>query len=123
VMVEEPVSGLAALSNSPTILGLTTTLTATVDSGTHLTYTWDLGDGTSASGARVSHVYAAAGVYTAVVTATNALGWEVVTTTVVVGQPAPVYRYYLPLILGARPIDARGEAFADGRMGRIKELE
>jgi PKD repeat protein len=117
VTVEEPVGGLAAFNNSPTLLGLTTTLTATVASGTHLIYTWDLGDGTSATGARVEHIYPAAGVYTAVVTATNALGWEVVTTTVVVEQPAREYRYYLPVILGARPIDFMKWGSASANLG------
>jgi PKD repeat protein len=36
-----------------------------------ITYTWDLGDGTTASGAIVTHIYTATGGYTVVLTATN----------------------------------------------------
>ena len=100
VAVDEPIGGLTAANDSPTPLGMTTTLTTTVASGTNVVYAWDLGDGTLAAGALVEHIYPAEGVYTAIVTATNAVGWQVVTTTVVVEeQPKPFYRYYLPLVV------------------------
>jgi hypothetical protein len=47
------------------------TLTATGDAAS---YVWDLGDGATAEGAVVQHVYTKAGSYTAVVTATSAAG-------------------------------------------------
>ncbi len=56
-----PASGIAPLR---------VTLTA---AGEAATYTWDLGDGTTATGAVVSHVYAA-GTHVATVTATSASG-------------------------------------------------
>jgi PKD domain/L,D-transpeptidase catalytic domain/Putative peptidoglycan binding domain len=59
--VASPVQGVAPLR---------VTLTAT---GDEATYSWDLGDGTAATGAVVSHVYAP-GRFTATVTATNAAG-------------------------------------------------
>jgi PKD repeat protein len=104
VLVEAPIGGLAALNDGPTPLGITTTLSATLEGGTNVTYTWDLGDGTLAKGATIEHIYPAAGVYTAVVTATNSVGWEVATTTVVVvAHPKPVYYYFLPITwLGMR---------------------
>jgi hypothetical protein len=70
---EEPISGLSAVSNGPTILGQTTILTATVVSGTNVAFMWDLGDGITATGSIVEHIYPAIGVYTATVTATNSV--------------------------------------------------
>ena len=56
------------------MLGQVTTFTATVSSGSDVSYNWTFGDQTSGSGAVVTPTYAAAGNYTAVVTASNALG-------------------------------------------------
>ena len=44
---------------------------ATDADGDHLDYRWDFGDGTSATGALVEHVFAGAGSYTAVLTVTD----------------------------------------------------
>jgi len=79
VRVEEPIAGLAAADDSPTELGAVTTLSATVSAGSNVGFTWDLGDGTVAHGAVVTHVYPEVGTYTAVVTASNAV--SVVTAT------------------------------------------
>lgn len=70
---QEPISGLSARNDSPTVLGETTMLTATVISGTNVLYDWDLGDGITATGAVVNHIYPYLGVYTATVTASNAV--------------------------------------------------
>jgi PKD repeat protein len=80
------IGGLAATNDSPTDLGGTTTLTATITAGTDVTYAWDLGDETSAVGAVVTHVYPAIGTYTATVTATNSLGDSTATTLVTVDE-------------------------------------
>jgi len=48
--------------------------TATATNLTSPTYAWNLGDGSSASGPTVTHVYAAEGTFTATVTATGAEG-------------------------------------------------
>jgi len=79
---EEPIEGLMATNDSPSILGQTTLLTATVVTGTNIAYAWVLGDGTVETGAQISHIYPEVGVYTAVVTATNSVSWAVATTTV-----------------------------------------
>jgi hypothetical protein len=71
VPLDDPIEGLAATSTSPDQLGETTALTATVTGGTNVMYEWDFGDGSTGSGAVVSHEYLAVDVYTAVVTATN----------------------------------------------------
>ncbi len=95
---EVPITGLLAVNNSPTILGETTTLTATIITGSNVIYSWDLGDGTTANGAVVSHVYSDVGVYTAVVTASNALG-EVESSAIVHVISPPLSRHFwLPLL-------------------------
>jgi PKD repeat protein len=83
-IVDVPITGLAASSDSPTLLGSATTFTATITAGTNVTYTWEFGDGTSAAGAEVTHNYtdAEAGSYTATVTATNNSGAQSATTLV-----------------------------------------
>jgi PKD repeat protein len=95
---EESISGLVATNDSPTILGETTFLTATVVSGTNVIYAWDLGDGTLVTGAVVSHIYSMSGVYTATVTASNAVNSEVATTTVEVLDVPPQWQVWLPLV-------------------------
>ena len=72
VVGEEPITGLQAYNNSPTELGNPTALWATIATGTNVSFTWNFGDGSPpAEGQNVGHTYPAAGVYTAVVTASN----------------------------------------------------
>jgi PKD repeat protein len=86
--VEQPITGLVAVSHSPTPLGEPTTLTATVTAGTNVSYAWDFGDGETGSGALVTHTYPASGVYTAVVTASNPVNQQLATTLVEIGDEA-----------------------------------
>ncbi|MFO7538175.1 MAG: Calx-beta domain-containing protein, partial [Chloroflexota bacterium] len=86
----EGVAGLTAVSDSPTTLGQTTRLTATISSGSNVSYSWTLGDGNSATGATASHSYGAAGTYTATVTATNTQGSQQAVTFVTIINEAPV---------------------------------
>jgi PKD repeat protein/subtilisin-like proprotein convertase family protein len=68
------VSGLGVINNSPTSLGVPTIFTATTSLTGTVSFGWDFGDGTSplnGASAAISHTYAAAGAYTAVVTASN----------------------------------------------------
>lgn len=87
-----PVSGLKVVSSSPTLLGQPTTLTATVTGGNFIVYTWRLGRGSLCCGSLVNYTFPAIGSYTAVVTATNALGSMTATTTVAIPG------LYLPLV-------------------------
>jgi len=89
---------VAWLPSSPTA-GLPVTLTATASGTLPLTFTWDLGDGTMGHGGLVVHTYSAAGVYTVVVTATNACGWDVADAVLVVAAPEERYVIYLPLVI------------------------
>jgi uncharacterized repeat protein (TIGR01451 family) len=91
------IAGLIATNDSPTELDGTTQLTATVSTGTNVTYSWAFGDGQSSVGAEVDHVYPAVGVYTAVVTASNNINHLVATTTVTITQPG--FFVYLPLVV------------------------
>ncbi len=97
MLIPESIEGLSATNDSPTPLGGTTTLVATVAAGNGITYTWALGDGSYGNDPVVTHIYPAPGVYTAVVTATNLLGWQSTTTPVtILSLP---YSVHLPLIL------------------------
>ena len=80
-IVDEPISGLSARS-STTVLGETTTFTATVGSGSNVIYSWSFGDGTTSSGQLATHTYGTLGTYTAVVTATNSVSSAVAQTRV-----------------------------------------
>ena len=74
-----PPAVTVAASPGAGIAPLRVTLTATGDAAT---YTWSLGDGATAEGPEVTHVYGA-GTFSAAVTATNAAG-EVAQAQVVV---------------------------------------
>jgi plastocyanin len=76
--------GLSAGNSSPTALGSETAFTATVSSGSNITYTWNFGDGQLGAGITATHTYAAFGDYTATVTATNSISTGVANTEVMV---------------------------------------
>ncbi|MBN1318301.1 MAG: PKD domain-containing protein, partial [Anaerolineales bacterium] len=94
-ITDMPVKGLQAANDSPTVVGDTTTLTATIDAGTNVTYTVNFGDGAAPIVAGelgdtqiiVTHAYPAVGLYTAIVTATNPMGYDHVTTLVTITDP------------------------------------
>ncbi len=86
-----PVSGLSAVNSSPTPLGQTTVLTANVTEGSHVFYTWDLGDGviTRTQNPGILHRYQGVGNYTAAVTAANAINSITATTRITITD-API---------------------------------
>jgi PKD repeat protein len=94
-IVDIPVTGLQAGNDGPTLIGETTLFTATVEGGSNVTYSWDFGDGTTGSGATITHTYTTAGIYVVTVTAENTEGWQTDTTSVTVFA----YLVYLPLTL------------------------
>jgi PKD repeat protein len=68
--------------------GQVVTLTAAATGTAPISYTWDLGDGTPASGPTVTHTYSMAGIYPVVLTAANcATATRTVTHTVTVVPP------------------------------------
>lgn len=88
---DAPIVGLTASNNSPTIFGAPTAFSASVSGGSNVSYAWQFGDGETGVGAQTQHTYAAPGVYTATVTASNSLGQAQASTVVWV-----VYSVYLP---------------------------
>ncbi|MCA0239310.1 MAG: PKD domain-containing protein [Proteobacteria bacterium] len=87
VLSATPVSGTAPLTVAFSAAG-----SADAD-GSIASYQWTFGDGGSASGASASHVYTAAGSYTAQLKVTDNLGLSSTkTTTITVAAPAPTVR-------------------------------
>jgi predicted outer membrane repeat protein len=91
-----PPEGLSAGNDGPTLLGDTTSFTATVTFGIAVSYQWDFGDGHTGSGSNVTHVYAAPGSYHVTVKAANGAGFLSTVMTVDVNQPARTL--FLPLV-------------------------
>jgi len=87
---DQPIVGLVASNDSPTEVGSPTRLTATITSGTGVSYAWAFGDGTTGNGAVVSHTYPGVGTFTAEVTASNSLGSDSASTTVTIVPEAEV---------------------------------
>ena len=97
---DQPITGLSVSNDSPTELGQVTTFSATISSGTNVTYTWDFGDQTGGSGPVVQHTYLADGNYMATVTAGNSLGSVQATSAVTITTIIePTFNNYLPVIL------------------------
>ncbi|BCX04450.1 MAG: hypothetical protein KatS3mg053_2388 [Candidatus Roseilinea sp.] len=98
-VVDEPITGLSATSDSPKKLGETMTFTATIASGTNVIVRWDFGDGALGSGLTTSHIYRDygpnQGLYVVRVTARNAASIQETTITVKVELPP---KAYLPLM-------------------------
>lgn len=90
-----PITGLQATNDSPTPLGGITTLTATIATGNGVSYDWDLGDYSYATGSEVTHAYWTGGEITAVVTATNLISHQSAETVVTIVAS----KVYLPLVL------------------------
>ncbi|MGD9375691.1 MAG: PKD domain-containing protein [Anaerolineae bacterium] len=102
VSVDEIITGLLAIGDSPTALGEPTTLTATTAAGSHVNYLWALGDGGWGVGPVITHTYPAAQVYTAVVTASNSVSALTATTNVKIDPRSNLYQY-LPLVVRQSP--------------------
>ena len=96
----DPLADLAILSDSPTSLGATTTLTASTTAMLlDGDFTWTLGDGSPAQGRVVTHTYAATGSYTVILTASDLFSTNTVTATVTIIDQADLAWLYLPLVL------------------------
>jgi uncharacterized repeat protein (TIGR01451 family) len=95
-ILDVPISGLSLSHDGPTPLGRPTTLTATTATGTGVVYNWELGDGNTATGAHITHTYAASGTYHVTVTAINGAGESMASTDVTILDFVP--SIFLPLI-------------------------
>ncbi len=117
VTITASIEGLSAVNDSPTELGQPTTLTATVSSGTGVSYAWAFGDGETGSGAVVTHTYPTAGRYTTVVTATDGLSLLTATSRVTItaaltDSTRSIAYTYDPLGRLVTADDTTGESFA-----------
>ena len=81
------IAGLSAENDSPTALGETTTLSATVEYGSDVSYEWDLGEGITKTGQVITHIFPSLGEFSVEVTATNSLGFDQTTTLVSIEEP------------------------------------
>lgn len=84
-----PITGFAASHSGSVIVGNAISFAASVASGSNVSYTWDLGDGASGTGATASYVYTQPGTYLVRVTARNSVS-EANTEMTVTVNPAPV---------------------------------
>jgi PKD repeat protein len=91
---------------------------ASVDpDGSILTYEWDLGDGTTATGVTASHTYAVAGTYTVTLTVTDDGGLTATATqdvTVSTGNVAPTAGFTVACTDLACTFDANASSDTDG---------
>ncbi|KAG7491421.1 hypothetical protein MATL_G00003380 [Megalops atlanticus] len=90
MLVSEDIRGLTATSSAPTELNTPTVVTAQVEAGNNITWTFDMGDGKVLTVAepRVEHRYIKDGNYTVNVTAANAISsqWAAIPVQVFVLQ-------------------------------------
>jgi len=84
-----------ATNCDPAEVGENIISTATINTGTNVSYTRDFGDDFFAAGQIVAHTYALPGTYTATLTATNSAGSAITTTTVTIEKPT--HFIYLPV--------------------------
>ncbi|KAB8332808.1 PKD domain-containing protein [Scytonema tolypothrichoides VB-61278] len=120
-VINSPIEGLTATSNGPTVLGRPTSFSASVANGSGVTFSWDFGDGQTASGANVSHIYREAGDYTATVEARKGGNSLNASVAVQVTNAKPVVSISAParvlvgtgvVLNGAASADPDGESHA-----------
>ncbi len=101
---------VAPLENTNTVF------TATVNGTKPITYTWNFGDGSAnveTAALTVTHIYTKAGMYTASVTATNALGTDFYSKTVAIeGKPYPAFAFPGGTLRGGMPVTFTNSTYA-----------
>ncbi len=95
----EPVhdAGMSWVPVTPTTGAVITFTGMAVGTG-QFTYTWDLGDGTTAHGAVVTHTYTLSDSYTVVLTVTGACSQTTAIAVIRVITPVQRWEIYLPLV-------------------------
>lgn len=97
IKVEEPITGLTASYDGPTLLGETTTLKASVATGSNVEYNWDLGLLTD-YGQAITRVYPNEGYHNVFVTATNSVSKDAYQFGVWI-VTEKTYESYIPLVI------------------------
>jgi len=92
--------------------------TGSTDDGTIVTFDWDFGDGTSATGANVSHTYDGPGDYDVTLTVTDNDGATHDTTTTV-ESPEPVHIHDLM----PRPFDRAGDKWIARTVVKVRDAD
>lgn len=81
--------------------------------GKIMEYLWDFGDGTTASGMRVSHTYTQAGLYPVILTVKDDRGSTAVATVIIkVGNPPPKAIFTASAVNGFAPLTVQFDASA-----------
>jgi hypothetical protein len=89
-VTDVPIEGLAAAHNSLGYIDTPITFSAGISAGTGVTYQWNLGDATLATGQQVEHTYTTPGEYTVTVSASNNAGSAQAQLVVKVVEPANI---------------------------------
>ena len=82
------------------------------ENGDSLTYSWDFGDGQSASGVTVSHLYDTVGVYSVVLTVSDGSKQDTAERTVTVTDGQPISAFTIDNELGVLPFTINVDASA-----------
>ncbi len=85
---DAPIEGLQATADPTTVaVGTPVNFAASVQAGSNVSYSWNFGDGNSASGANVRYSFTRGGTFNVIVTATNGAGSVQQTISVQVNAP------------------------------------
>jgi len=116
VTVNPPLSATASSNITTGDAPLTINFSGLASSGTPTyTYAWSFGDGTTSHGVQnPSHLYGAAGTYTAVFTATDASGQSASANVVITVHTGPVATANASPISGSAPVAVNFTASASG---------
>ena len=82
----QEITGLQFATSPSMLAGQAIQFAARAESGTHIDYSWDFGDGNQEDGPHPTHVYPNSGVYTIVLTAENSLYSQEISVDIEVSQ-------------------------------------
>jgi PKD repeat protein len=111
VITDVSISGLQVATSSPTMLGEATWFTATVQSGTNASFSWDFGDGSYNTGQLTSHLYLQVGDYSVEVVASNSINSLSTVTTITIMPSSTTFRkVYIPFLLHMTVLSTKSQS-------------